>query len=130
MSTHIHRLLARAIHASVVVDRAARRFDQARSALVTRLASHAVLDAFNDLAYERTPVYRAGAPEFRQALFNWEIEAMARAFRIRPDAYWLVGLGADVKPSRWHHAATRSSRSSRRRPWRSRWPIMRRRARL
>jgi len=114
----------------VVVDRAARRFDQARYALVTRLASHAVLDAFNDLAYERTPVYRAGAPEFRQALFNWEIEAIARAFPDPPGRVLVGGAGADVKPSRWHHAATRSSRSSRRRPWRSRWPIMRRRTRL
>ena len=93
MSTHIHRLLARAIHASVVVDRAARRFDQARSALVTRLASHAVLDAFNDLAYERTPVYRAGAPEFRQALFNWEIEAIARAFPDPPGRVLVGGAG-------------------------------------
>ncbi len=93
MSTRIHRLLARAIHASVVVDRAARRFDQARYALVTRLASHAVLDAFNDLAYERTPVYRAGAPEFRQALFNWEIEAIARAFPDPPGRVLVGGAG-------------------------------------
>jgi hypothetical protein len=93
MSTRSDRLVARVIRASTIVDRAARRFDQARSALVTRFAPGSVLDAYNDLAYERTPVYRAGAPQFRETLFNWEAEAIAEAFPPSPGRVLIGGAG-------------------------------------
>jgi hypothetical protein len=90
MSAGLDRLLARAIRVSSLVDRAARRFDRARSSLVARFAPASVLDAYNDLAYEGTPVYRAGAPEFRDTLFNWETEVISRAF---PDPEGRVLIG-------------------------------------
>jgi hypothetical protein len=93
MSTQVDRLLARCIRASTIVDRAARRFDQARSALVTRLAPASVLDACNDIAYERTPVYRAGSPEFRHTLFNWEAEVIASTFPDPPARVLIGGAG-------------------------------------
>jgi hypothetical protein len=93
MITRVDRLLAGCIRASTIVDRAARRFDQARSALVTRLAPASVLDAYNDLAYERTPVYRAGSPEFRQTLFNWEAEVIAGTFPDPPGRVLIGGAG-------------------------------------
>jgi hypothetical protein len=93
MSTQVDRLLARCIRASTIVDRAARRFDQARSALLTRLTPATVLDACNDLAYERTPVYRAGSPEFRHTLFNWEAEAIASTFPDPPGRVLIGGAG-------------------------------------
>jgi hypothetical protein len=93
VSTRGHRLLARVIRLSTVVDRAARRFDQVRSVLVTRWASPSVLDAYNDLAYERTPVYRAGTPQFRHTLFNWEAEAIAGAFPDPPGRLLIGGAG-------------------------------------
>ena len=93
MSTRGHRLLARIIRLSTVVDRAARRFDQVRCVVVTRWASPSVLDAYNDLAYERTPVYRAGTPHFRHTLFNWEAEAIAGAFPDPPGRLLIGGAG-------------------------------------
>ena len=93
MSTRGHRLLVRIIRLSTIVDRAARRFDQVRSVLVTRWASPSVLDAYNDLAYERTPVYRAGTPQFRLTLFNWEAEAIAGAFPEPPGRLLVGGAG-------------------------------------
>jgi hypothetical protein len=93
MSTRVNRLLARVIRVTTIVDRAARRFDQVRSLLVTRCASPSVLDAYNDLAYERTPVYRAGTPQFRYTLFNWEAEAIASAFPSPPGRVLIGGAG-------------------------------------
>ena len=93
MSSRGPRLLARIIRLSTVVDRAARRFDQIRSVLITRWASPSVLDAYNDLAYERTPVYRAGTPQFRHTLFNWETEAIAGAFPDPPGRLLIGGAG-------------------------------------
>jgi hypothetical protein len=93
MSTRADRLLARIIRVSTIIDRAARRFDQVRSVLVTRCASPSVLDAYNDLAYERTPVYRAGTPQFRHTLFNWEAEAIASAFPDPPGRVLIGGAG-------------------------------------
>ena len=93
MSSRLDRVLARAIRASTIVDTAARRFDQARSALVTRLAPSSVLDAYNDLAYEDTGIYRAGAPQFRDALFNWERRAIADGFPGPPGRVLVGGAG-------------------------------------
>jgi hypothetical protein len=93
MSTRLDRFLARVIRASTIVDTAARRFDQARGALVTRLAPSSVLDAYNDLAYEETAVYRAGAPQFRETLFNWETRAIAEGFPEPPGRVLVGGAG-------------------------------------
>jgi hypothetical protein len=108
MSRLSDRLLARAIRATTVVDTAARRFDRVRSAIVTRFASESVLDAYNELTYDATPVYEAGTASFRQGLFNWEKEMIARAFPSAPgtvlvggagggrEAFALAALGFDV----------------------------------
>jgi hypothetical protein len=93
VTTRGDRLVARIIRVSTIVDRAARRFDQVRSVLVTRCASPSVLDAYNDLAYARTPVYRAGTPHFRHTLFNWEAEAIASAFPDPPGRVLIGGAG-------------------------------------
>jgi hypothetical protein len=93
VSTRTDRFLARIIRVSTIVDRAARRFDQVRSVLVTRCASRSVLDAYNDLAYERTPIYRAGTRQFRETLFNWEAEAIAGAFPDPPGRVLVGGAG-------------------------------------
>jgi hypothetical protein len=93
MSTLGNRLLARAIRATMVVDTAARRFDRVRSAFVTRFASESVLDAYNELTYDATPVYEAGSPSFRQGLFNWEQEMIACAFPKTPGTVLVGGAG-------------------------------------
>ena len=93
MSTLGDRLLARAIRATMVVDTAARRFDRVRSTLVTRFASESVLDAYNELAYDATPVYEAGSASFRQGLFNWEQEMIALAFPKAPGTVLIGGAG-------------------------------------
>jgi hypothetical protein len=93
MSTLGDRLLARAIRATMVVDTAARRFDRVRSALVTRFASESVLDAYNQLTYDATPVYEAGSTSFRQGLFNWEQEMIALAFPKAPGTVLVGGAG-------------------------------------
>ena len=69
------RLAARAIRATSLVDSAYRRFDALRSALVARFAPDTVLDAFNDLTYGASAVYRPDAANYRSELFNWEVEA-------------------------------------------------------
>jgi hypothetical protein len=93
MSRFADKLLARAILATMVVDTAARRFDRARSALVTRFASEGVLDAYNELTYDATPAYQAGSSAFRQGLFNWEKEMLAHAFPKAPGTVLLGGAG-------------------------------------
>jgi hypothetical protein len=125
VSTRGPRLLARIIRLSTVVDRAARRFDQIRSVLITHWASPSVLDAYNDLAYERTPVYRAGTPQFRHTLFNWETEAIAGAFPDPPGRVLIGGAGGGRERLRWPRVATRWLRSSRPRISRDRWCSMR-----
>ena len=49
MSRLLTQLGARAIRASMLVDRALNRYDRIRSFLVTCAASDDVLDAYNDL---------------------------------------------------------------------------------
>jgi hypothetical protein len=93
VNRHIARIAARAIRATSLVDTAYRRFDSLRSSLVARLAPDAVLDAFNDLTYGRTDVYRPDAPNYRSELFNWEQEAIARVFPAPPGRMLIGGAG-------------------------------------
>jgi SAM-dependent methyltransferase len=93
MSTLGDRLLARAIRATMIVDTVARRFDRVRSALVTRFAPESVLDAYNELTYDATPVYDAGSPSFRQGLFHWEQEMIGVAFPKAPGTVLVGGAG-------------------------------------
>jgi hypothetical protein len=86
-------LAARAIRATSLVDTAYRRFDSLRSSVVARFAPDAVLDAFNDLTYGVTGVYRPDAPNYRSELFNWEQEAIAHAFPTPPARLLIGGAG-------------------------------------
>jgi hypothetical protein len=108
MNPRVARLAARLIRATTAVDAGFRRFDQVRSALITRTVSDPILDAYNDLAYGAASVYRAGAQNFRAGLFNWEEEMVARVFPPPPgtvlvggagggrEAFALAGRGYDV----------------------------------
>ena len=93
MSRLLAQLGARAIRASMLVDRALSRYDRVRSFLVTCVASDDVLDAYNDLAYGATRVYDASAPEFRERLFNWEADLVARVFPPPPGRVLVGGAG-------------------------------------
>jgi SAM-dependent methyltransferase len=85
--------LARGLRATSLVDTAYRRFDGLRSSLVARFAPDGVLDAFNDLTYGVTGVYRPDAPNYRSQLFNWEQEAIARVFPEPPARVLIGGAG-------------------------------------
>ena len=76
----------------MLADRALSYFDRLRSLVVSSLASDAVLEAYNDLAYGGTAVYDANAPQFREALFNWE-EEMVRTFPAPPASVLVGGAG-------------------------------------
>ena len=93
MNGTLARLAARAIRATGAIDAAYRRFDSARSMVVARFAPGAVLDAFNDITYGATDVYRPDAPIYRSGLFNWEGEAIARAFPPAPGRVLVGGAG-------------------------------------
>jgi hypothetical protein len=93
VSDPLARLAARAIRATALVDTAYRRFDGLRSVLVARFASDGVLDAFNDLTYGASAVYRPDAPNYRSELFHWEIEAIGRAFPAAPARVLVGGAG-------------------------------------
>lgn len=93
MSRLFHRLGARAIRATLFVDRAFLRFDQARSLVITALASDGVLEAYNDLTYGATPVYNADSATFRSRLFNWEADLVARVFPEPPARILIGGAG-------------------------------------
>jgi 2-polyprenyl-3-methyl-5-hydroxy-6-metoxy-1,4-benzoquinol methylase len=84
------RLGAWLIRASTVVDNGYRRFDRVRSELVAALASDAVLDRFNEIAYGQTQAYLPDAADFRAYLFPWE-EAVVREQFPQPPARILVG---------------------------------------
>jgi hypothetical protein len=87
---------ARIILATGAVDRAYRiagrayaLFDRLRSELVSALASDAVLDRFNELAYARTR-RRREAVDAHMHLFPWE-QSVVNEFFPRPPARVLVG---------------------------------------
>lgn len=93
MSRSLARLAARAIRLTALVDVAYRRFDSTRSMIVARFAPEAVLEAFNDLTYGATDVYRPDASVYRSGLFNWEAEAWSRAFPAAPGRVLVGGAG-------------------------------------
>jgi 2-polyprenyl-3-methyl-5-hydroxy-6-metoxy-1,4-benzoquinol methylase len=86
----LNRLGARLIVASTVIDKLYRRFDRLRSELIASVASDAVLDHYNDLAYGGTDSYRPETGSFREYLFPWE-EAVVRELFPNPPARLLIG---------------------------------------
>lgn len=94
----ISRLIALGIQATTLVDRAYRGFDRLRRVLVTAYASDGVLAAFNDLTYAATPVYDASDAQFRERLFNWEMDAVARVFPPAPARVLVGGAGGGREP--------------------------------
>jgi hypothetical protein len=72
------------------VDFAFKCFDRLRSKLVLALASDAVLDRFNDVAYGKVQDYRPDSKSFRAYLFPWEEHVIDR-FLPPPPARVLVG---------------------------------------
>lgn len=89
----LDRLAAQLIKASTLVDRAYRRFDRLRSRAVLAVSSEGLLEAYNDVAYGKTPEYRADLPKFRRELFRWEQEALARWFPPPPATVLIGGAG-------------------------------------
>lgn len=109
------RIGARIIQATTWIDWVYRRFDRVRALLVTAYASDATLAAFNDLAYGASPLYDASDASFRERLFEWEEDVVARVFPAAParvlvggagggrEAFQLAGRGYEVtafEPSR------------------------------
>ncbi len=90
MPTWWSRLGARLIRASLLADRAYLLFDRVRARVVLRLASDAVVEVYNDLAYGQSGAYRADSSTFRRGLFRWEEEAV-RCFFPSPPARILIG---------------------------------------
>lgn len=93
MTRRVARWSARAIAATRGIDAAYRRFDRLRSRAVVRLASDAVLQEFNALAYQRDEVYDPGKPAFRDRLFPWEAVAIREHFPGAPGRVLLGGAG-------------------------------------
>ena len=89
----LDRLAAFLIKTSTLVDRAFHRFDRLRSRTVLATGSEGLLEAYNDLAYGRTPEYRADLPKFRRELFRWEQDAVARWFPAPPATILVGGAG-------------------------------------
>ena len=94
MSRFLTRVGARAIRASMLVDRALSRYDRIRSFLVTCGATDSVLEAYNNIRVRRRPkVYDASAPELRERLFNWEADLVERVFPPPPGKVLVGGAG-------------------------------------
>jgi SAM-dependent methyltransferase len=93
VSRTLARLAARTIRATGAIDAAYRHFDSVRSMVVARFAPDTVLDAFNDITYGATDVYKPDAPIYRSGLFNWEGEAIGRAFPSAPARVLVGGAG-------------------------------------
>lgn len=87
------RLAARALRASLIVDRAAGLFDRVRSRLVCALATDGVLDAYNALAYGAASRYRPGASGVQAEWFVWERAAVNRWFPGAPARVLVGGAG-------------------------------------
>jgi hypothetical protein len=64
-----------------------------RSELVAALASDAVLERYNELAYGANREYRADAEEFRTYLFPWEEHVVAEYFPPPPARLLIGGAG-------------------------------------
>lgn len=82
--------LARVLLWTRALDWAYRMFDRGRSELVAALASDAMLDDFNDVAYGGSSFYRPEAAAFRTYLFPWEEDTIERFFP-KPPAHVLIG---------------------------------------
>lgn len=93
MPSGLTRLAARAVRATYLIDRAYRRFDRLRSAAVLRLAREAFYDAYNGVAYSKTPSYDPSSASFRSALFDWEERAIAAWFPAPPARVLICGAG-------------------------------------
>lgn len=93
MSGFFPRLGARAIRATMLVDRGYSLFDRGRSRVVAVLAGDDVLDAYNDLTYGASRVYDAGEAAFRSELFNWEADFVARVLPPPPGRILIGGAG-------------------------------------
>jgi hypothetical protein len=87
------RLAARLIRASLLVDRGAALFDRVRSRLVSGLASDAVLDAYNGLAFGESQAYQPESHAFRADWFPWERLALERWFPRAPARVLVGGAG-------------------------------------
>jgi hypothetical protein len=87
------RVGAGILRATTAVDAAYRLFDRVRSALVTKYASDSVLAAYSDRMYAATSTYRADSPNFREGLFHWEDDMVARVFPEPPGRVLVGGAG-------------------------------------
>ncbi|MBA3298336.1 MAG: hypothetical protein H0U19_15530 [Acidobacteria bacterium] len=85
--------LARGVRFTHIVDRAYRRFDRLRSALVVAFASDRFFDEYNALAYGVTATYRPDSADFRRGLFDWEEQAVGRFFPPPPARVLVGGAG-------------------------------------
>lgn len=95
---------ARLVRATLIVDRAQRTFDRARSALVARFASDRFLETYNDLAHRTSSVYVAGSQSFRSELFHWEEEMARRTFPPPPARLLVGGAGGGREVYAWAKA--------------------------
>lgn len=87
------RLAARALKASLLIDRAAGLFDRCRSRLVCLLASDHVLDAYNTIAYSAAPRYQPAVGGEHAELFSWERAAVETWFPKAPAKVLIGGAG-------------------------------------
>jgi hypothetical protein len=98
------RVGARLVRATIVVDRAQRLFDGARSGLVARFASDRFLETYNDLAYRRHADYVVDSDRFRTGLFHWEEEMARRNFPAAPGRLLIGGAGGGREAYAWAEA--------------------------
>jgi hypothetical protein len=98
------RAAARLVRATIVVDRAQRLFDGARSGLVARFATDEFLEAYNDLAYSRHADYAVGSEHFRIGLFHWEEDMARRNFPAAPGRLLIGGAGGGREAYAWAEA--------------------------
>ena len=87
------RAAARALRATLLVDRAAVWFDRLRSKVVVTFAPDAVLDAYNAASYGASASYKPGADTFRRDWFPWERAALDTWFPSAPARVLVGGAG-------------------------------------
>jgi SAM-dependent methyltransferase len=93
MSNWLANFGAWLIRATTVIDRGHLFFQRVRARLVLALASDAVLDRYNDLAYGAMDSYRPDHSTFRHRLFSWEASAIDRFFPPPPARVLIGGAG-------------------------------------
>jgi SAM-dependent methyltransferase len=89
---------ARLIFALRLFDRAYNIISGAWSTVVLALASEALLDRYNDLAYAAGGFYRPDSASFYPHLFSWEQQAIERFFP-PPPARLLIGAAGGGRES-------------------------------